>query len=166
MVYKYWRFTWIYSALFFHTARSGKHLNATELNKRHSSRLCAKPQKAMGFYVTKAKMIRNSASIKKIGIWRTRWQRSGRTWNTSVSTDTSGIYFQTQKCIQNTSWEWTGVPDQWKRICRTMQNSVGWRSRGKRGVLVGPDLSSAGGGTEAGVQSPHQGNCLSQRRNI
>ena len=37
---------------------------------------------------------------------------------------------------------------------------------GKTGVLVGLDLPSVGGGTEAGVRSPHQGNCLSQRRNI
>ena len=37
---------------------------------------------------------------------------------------------------------------------------------GKTGVLVGLDLPSAGGGTEAGVRSPHRGNCLSQRRNI
>ena len=31
---------------------------------------------------------------------------------------------------------------------------------GKAGVLVGLDLPSVGGGTEAGVQSPHWGNCL------
>ena len=37
---------------------------------------------------------------------------------------------------------------------------------GKTGVLGGLDLPSAGGGTEAGVQSPQRGNCLSQRRNI
>ena len=37
---------------------------------------------------------------------------------------------------------------------------------GKTGALVGLDLPSAGGRTEAGVQSPHWGNCLSQRRNI
>ena len=37
---------------------------------------------------------------------------------------------------------------------------------GKTGVLVGMDLPSAGGGAEAGVQSPHQGNCLTQKRNI
>ena len=37
---------------------------------------------------------------------------------------------------------------------------------GKIGVLVGLDLPSAGGRTEAGVQSPQRGNCLSQRRNI
>ena len=34
----------------------------------------------------------------------------------------------------------------------------------KTGVLVGLDLLSTGGGTEAGVQSPYLGNCLSQRR--
>ena len=37
---------------------------------------------------------------------------------------------------------------------------------GKTGVLIGLDLPSVDGGTEAGVQSPHQGNCLSQWRNI
>ena len=39
-------------------------------------------------------------------------------------------------------------------------------TRGGTGVLVGMDLPSAGGGTEAGVQSPHEGNCLRQKRNI
>ena len=39
-------------------------------------------------------------------------------------------------------------------------------TRGKTEVLEGLDLPLAGGGTEAGVQSPHQGNCLSQRRSI
>ena len=33
---------------------------------------------------------------------------------------------------------------------------------GRTGVLVGLDLPSAGGGTEAGVRSPHRGNSLSQ----
>ena len=33
---------------------------------------------------------------------------------------------------------------------------------GKTGVLVGLDLPLAGGRTEAGIRSPHQGNCLSQ----
>ena len=37
---------------------------------------------------------------------------------------------------------------------------------GKTGVLIGLDLPSASGGTEAGIQSPHWGNCLSQRRHI
>ena len=45
-------------------------------------------------------------------------------WRTSLSTDTSGIHLPTQKCMQNTSWESTGVPDQRKRIYRTMQNSL------------------------------------------
>ena len=39
-------------------------------------------------------------------------------------------------------------------------------TRGKTRVLVGLDLSSAGGGIEVQVQSPHWGNCLSHRRNI
>ena len=39
-------------------------------------------------------------------------------------------------------------------------------SSGETGVLVGLRLPSAGGGTEAGVQSPHQGNYLRQPRNI
>ena len=46
----------------------------------------------------------------------------------------------------------------------TMENSV--ELGGKIGVLVGLDLPSARGGTEAGVRSPHWGYCLSQRRNI
>ena len=37
---------------------------------------------------------------------------------------------------------------------------------GKTGVLVRLDLPSVGGGTEAGVQSPHWGNWLSQARNF
>ena len=59
---------------------------------------------------------------------RTRWRRDRCKWSTSLSTDTSGIHLQTQKCMQNTSWEQTRVPAQWKRIYRTMQNSVGWRN--------------------------------------
>ena len=55
--------------------------------------------------------------VKSCRIWRTRWLRSSRRmWSTSLSRDTSGIYLQTQKCTQNTSWKQTGVPDQWKRI--------------------------------------------------
>ena len=50
-------------------------------------------------------------------------KRSWWMWNTSLSRDTSGIHFQTQKCMQNTSWEWTGVHDQQKRMYRCTQNS-------------------------------------------
>ena len=82
-------------------------------------------------------------------------QRSRWTWSTSLSTDTRGTHLQTQKCMQNTSWKRTGVPDQWERIYRTTQNLVGWRNQGERQELVGLGLPSAGGGTEAGVQSPH-----------
>ena len=42
----------------------------------------------------------NLDSILK-GRERTRWQR--RMWSKSLSTDTSGIHLQTQKCMQNTS---------------------------------------------------------------
>ena len=42
---------------------------------------------------------------------------------------------------------------------------LGWGG-GETGVLVELNLPSVGEGTEAGVQSPHLGNCLSQRRNI
>ena len=49
---------------------------------------------------------------------------------------------------------------------RTSQNSVMKELGGKTGVLVGLDLPSVDGGAEAGIQSPHRGNCLSQRRNI
>ena len=38
--------------------------------------------------------------------------------------------------------------------------------RGETGELIGLDLPSMGGGTEAGVQFPHWGNCLGHRRNI
>ena len=66
------------------------------------------------------------------------------------------------KSACRTPWEQTGVPDQRKRIYRTAQKEIG----AKRGMLVRLDLPLGCGGTEAGVQSPHQDNCLSQRRNI
>ena len=56
------------------------------------------------------------------------WGQEEKVWSTSLSTDTSGIHLQTQKCLQNTSWEQAGVPDHRKRIYRTTQNSVGWRN--------------------------------------
>ena len=55
---------------------------------------------------------------------RTRWWRSRWMWSTTLSTDTSGIHLQTQKCVQNTNWESTGLTDQQKRIHRSTQN---WR---------------------------------------
>ena len=60
-----------------------------------------------------------------------------------------------------------GVPDQWKRIYKNHAKLGRTKERGgKTGVLVGLDLSSAGGATEAGVRSPQQNNCLGQRRTI
>ena len=50
-------------------------------------------------------------------------KRSWWMWTTFLSTDISGIHLQTQKCMQNTSWEWTGVHDQQKRMYRPMQNT-------------------------------------------
>ena len=54
----------------------------------------------------------NKRTSKQTNRERTRWWRSRWTWGTSLSMDTSGTQFQTQKCLQNTSWEQTGVPDQ------------------------------------------------------
>ena len=46
---------------------------------------------------------------KTLRLWRSRCM-----WSISLFTATTGMHLQTQKCIQNTSWEWTGVPDQQK----------------------------------------------------
>ena len=53
--------------------------------------------------------------------------------------------------MQNTSLEWTGVPDQWKRIYTQAKLGKMEKLGGKTGVLVGLDLAWEGGGTEAGV---------------
>ena len=89
----------------------------------------------------------NILQLKKLsGRERTRWQRSRWAWSTSLSTNTSGIHLQTQKCMQNTSWEWTEVPDQ-KRIYRTIQNSVGWRNYGKNRSINGTGPALGGWGS-------------------
>ena len=60
--------------------------------------------------------------------------------------DTSGIHLQKQKCMQNTSGEWTGVSNNGKEN-RTMHYSVRGRNlggggRGNRSVTrTGPALS-------------------------
>ena len=75
--------------------------------------------------------------------WDPRWWKS-----TSLSTYTSGIHLQTQKILQNASWE----PDRWKRIYRNRQHSAGQRKQGKkRGQWVELDLH-LGLGTEAGTE--------------
>ena len=40
---------------------------------------------------------------KRLRAGRTRWQRSRQMWSTSLSMETSGIQYQTQKCMQDTS---------------------------------------------------------------
>ena len=56
------------------------------------------------------------------------------------------------------------------RVAKNIQNHAELGRAKKQGektrMLVGLDLPSVGRGTEAGVRSPHRGNCLSQRRNI
>ena len=42
-------------------------------------------------------------TLKRRKLLRTRWRGSRWTWSTPLSTDTSEIYLQTQKCMQNTS---------------------------------------------------------------
>ena len=78
---------------------------------------------------------------KKHFLERKRWQRSRWPWSTSLSTDISGIHLQAQKCMQNTSREWTGIPDQWKKNIQN-HTKLGRRKEigGKIGVLVGLDL--------------------------
>ena len=61
--------------------------------------------------------LRNLAQVEQDG------KRSWWTWNTSLSTDISVIHLQTQKCMQNTSWEWTGAHHQQKRMYRPTQNT-------------------------------------------
>ena len=69
------------------------------------------------FFGTQPSSQSNSHIQQKFNLERrTRWWRSRWMWSASLSMDTSGIHLQTQKCMQNTSWEWTGVPEQWKII--------------------------------------------------
>ena len=113
----------------------------------------------MRYHLTPARM----ASIKKSTNERIRWWRSRWMWSTSLSMDTSGTHLKTQNILWNTSWEQARVPDQWKRIYRTTQNSVGQSKEGKKlREWAGLDLHLGGGRTEAGVRSPHRGNCLGQ----
>ena len=78
-----------------------------------------------------------------------------------------GIHLQVQ-ISQNRSWKQAGLPDYQKRIYRYTQNSVGWRKKGKkrRRVVRTRPAPRVGGGTEAEVRYPHEGNCLGQKRGI
>ena len=73
-----------------------------------------------------------------------RWRGSRWMWSTSLSTDTSGIHLQTQKCFQSTRWEWAGVPDHHKEYISHVK--LGRRKElgdgGNRSVCkAGPALS-------------------------
>ena len=91
-----------------------------------------------------------------------RWQRSRWMWSASLSMNASGIHLQTLKILQNTSWEQAGVPLHQKRIYRMMQNSVEQRKEAGKKRRV----SRTGSVPEAGVRSPHRGNCLEQKWSI
>ena len=57
--------------------------------------------------------------------------------------------------MQNTIWEQRGVPDQTEENIQSHAKFSRTKELGgKTGVLVGLDLPSAGGGTEAGLQTP------------
>ena len=88
-------------------------------------------------------------------------------WSPSLHTDTSGTHLQTQKSMQNTSRE-SGQEDltSGKECVDPRKTGSDEGTRGKIGVLIELALLSAGGGAEAGVRPPCQGNCLSQKRNI
>ena len=103
--------------------------------------------------------------VPEITPWRTRGQSSRWTWGTSLSTDTSGIHLQTQNCMQNTSLEQTGGPDQWKRIYRTTQNQAGGRNQGEKQECQ-QNWTCPRRVEELKQGSDPQSSCLSQRRNI
>ena len=55
--------------------------------------------------------------------------------STSLSMDTLGTHFQTQKYMQNISSEWTGVPDQRKRIIEPHKTREEEGTRGKGRIV-------------------------------
>ena len=61
---------------------------------------------------------------------------------------TSGSHLQTQKCVQNTSSERTGGPDQRKEYIELRKTQEDEGTRGKAGALV---RLHRGGGTDAGL---------------
>ena len=108
---------------------------------------------------------KQNISVKTSNWERTRCQRRRWMWSISLSTDISGLHLQTQKCMQNTSWEQTGGPDLWRRRHRTTHNLIGWRNRGKDGSVgrTGPAIGWWGTWSRGPI-SPV--GWLSQRRNI
>ena len=105
----------------------------------------------------------------RITVRETRWWESRWTWSTSLSTDASGRHLQTQ-ILQNTFWEWAGVLTTRKEYTEPRRTQQNEGRRGKRGGWDGLDLhlvrGPGGGLLNAGVRSPHRGNCLGQTRSI
>ena len=81
-----------------------------------------------------------------------------------LSMDTSGIHLQThaehQLRVDRSTWPAENNIQTQAKLGRMKELGE------KTGVLAGLNMPLAGGETEAGVRSPHLGNCLSQRRNI
>ena len=86
----------------------------------------------------------NKTKIKAgIEVEYRRWWRSRWMWSTFLFSDPSGIHLQIQKCMQNTSWEPSGVSDQWKKYiepCKTLQDK-GTRGKNRSVRSTGPALS-------------------------
>ena len=98
-------------------------------------------------------------SLKSLQITgETKWQRS-RWHGEHLSTDGSGIHLQTQKLLQDTSWEQTGNLDHCKGIYRSMQN-LARQMKEEKNQRVSRTGSIPGGWGYWNC------NCLGQRRRI
>ena len=78
-------------------------------------------------------------SRKTLRLWRSRCM-----WSISVFMDTTGMHLQTQKCIQNTSWECAGVPDQQKEFIDPHKTQYDEGTRVKNRSKTGPALGKWG----------------------
>ena len=76
--------------------------NINNLRYADDTTLMAESKEELKSLLMKVKEESEKAGLK-LNIQRTRWRRSRWMWITSLSTDTSGIQLQTQKCMQNTS---------------------------------------------------------------
>ena len=87
-------------------------------------------------------------------------------WSASLSTDASGIHRQHRSACRTLTESRQECLTSGKEYIEPHKIQQDEGTRGETEVLVGLDLPSVGGGTEAGVRFPHQGNFLSQRRNF
>ena len=76
--------------------------NINNLKYADDTTLMAESEEELKRLLMKLK-VESEKVFLKLNIQRTRRWRSRWTWSTSLSTDTSGIHLQTQKCLQNTS---------------------------------------------------------------